>query len=150
MASKSRIASKLKKGMSLADADREFASSSESEGVLYDTLERLGLNERVEALRTKLDEMDVRKSVQEAQEYLSDQIESASEYARENPGKVIGGAAGVLVGASLLAYALSRSGGKKKSSSRSKSRKTSGGSSKKRGGSSPSSKKAASSKKRSR
>ena len=119
MAMKSRKSSR--KGASLADADREYAASSgQQENALYDTLERLGLNERVEALRSKLDEMDVRRSVKEAQDYLSEQIDSARDYARENPGKVIGGAAGVLVGASLLAYALSRGGSKKKSGSRKK------------------------------
>jgi len=135
------LKSKSRKRFSLADADRAYvAARGQVENALNETLDRLGLNERVEALRSKIDDMDVRKSVQEAQEYLSDQIDSARDYAKENPGKVIGGAAGVLVGASLLAYALSRAGKKT-----SRSRK-SGGSSKKR----TSSKKSSSSKKRSR
>ena len=140
MASKSRGGSKFRK--SLADADREYMSSigGQVEGALYDTLQRLGLNERVEALRTKIDEMDVRRSVKEAQEYLSEQIESASDYARENPGKVIGGAAGVLVGASLLAYALSR-GGKKRGGSKKRSSSAKQGSSKKSSSKKSSSKK---------
>ncbi len=106
MAIKSR---KLKKGPSLADADRVYAAAKEQvESTLREAVERVGLNERVAALRSKIDEMDVRRSVDEAQQYLSDQIDAARGYAKENPGKVIGGAAGVLVGASLLAYALSR------------------------------------------
>ena len=108
MASKSKT-----RRISLADADRAYtAAKDQVEGALRDTLDRLGLDERVAALRTKIDEMDVRESIDKAQEYLSDQIDSARDYARENPGKVIGGAAGVLVGASLLAYALSRAGKK--------------------------------------
>ncbi len=43
-----------------------------------------------------------------------DIVEKARDYARRNPGKVIGGAAGVLVGASVVAAAVSRSKSKKK------------------------------------
>ena len=108
--------------ISLADADRAYTAAKEQiETTLRDTLDRLGLDDRVEALRSKLDEMDVRRSVKEAQDYLSEQIDAARGYAKENPGKVIGGAAGVLVGASLLAYALSRGGAKKRPSRAKKS-----------------------------
>ena len=94
---------------------RGAASGGESEGGLFEALERFGLgSERVERLRAAIDEMDVRESVDKAQEYLSEQIENARDYARENPKKVIGGAAGVLVGASLLAMALRRASGEEK------------------------------------
>ena len=125
MATRGSTGSKRGRGsLSLADEDRRYlneslkeargrgaASEGESEGGLFEALERFGLSStRVERLRGAIDKMDVRESVDRAQEYLSEQIENAREYARENPGKVIGGAAGVLVGASLLAIALRRAG----------------------------------------
>jgi hypothetical protein len=130
-----------RKGVSLADEDRRYLSESlneargrgaagleASENSLFEALERFGLSsERVERLREKIDEMDVHESIEKAQEYLGEQIESARDYARENPKKVIGGAAGVLVGASLLAMALRRAGGEEKrakSSSASSSKST--------------------------
>ncbi|HEY3052027.1 MAG TPA: hypothetical protein VGK04_01415 [Thermoanaerobaculia bacterium] len=123
MATRGTTGSKRGRGsLSLADEDRRYLNESlkeargkgadenvESEGVLFDALERFGLSSaRVERLRGAIDKMDVRESVDKAQEYLSEQIENARDYARQNPGKVIGGAAGVLVGASLLAIALRR------------------------------------------
>ena len=142
-----------RKGVSLADEDRKYLSESlddakgrgaaaleASENSLLEALERFGLSSaRVERLREKIDEMDVRESIEKAQEYLGEQIESARDYARENPKKVIGGAAGVLVGASLLAMALRRAGGEEKRRSKSSpapssksttSKKASGGSKK--------------------
>ena len=150
MASSRKSGSKKRGGLSLSAADREYlserlgdargrgaASGGESEGGLFEALERFGLSsERVERLRDSIQEMDVRESVDKAQEYLAEQIENARDYARENPGKVIGGAAGVLVGASLLAMALRRATGDEgrsrkkaggsKSSKRSSSKKSSG------------------------
>ena len=107
-----------------------------------DALERIGLSEaKLDKLRGALDEIDVSESIDKASEYLSQQVEKARDYTRKNPKTVAGGAAGVLVGASLLAYALSRGGSKKKgggSSSKkaSSSKKSSGSSSKKASGSS--------------
>ncbi len=115
-----------KKGkVSLADEDRRYLSErlgearqagaaigEEWEESLFEALERFGLSsDRVARLRGAIDQMDVRESVDKAQEYLSEQIENARDYARDNPKKVIGGAAGVLVGASLLAIALRRAAG---------------------------------------
>lgn len=142
------MASKSRK-VSLSDVDRQYVSQSlknarsrvaaaaaQSEGALFEALERFGLSsDRVKKLRGSLDKMDVRESVDKAQDYLAEQIENARDYARENPGKVIGGAAGVLVGASLLAYALTRAGGgspKKRSSGAKKSSSKKSSSSKKR------------------
>ncbi len=122
--------------VSLAEEDRKYlseklknarakgaAAAEEVESGLFEALERFGLtSDRVERLRTKLNEMDVRESIDKAQEYLSEQIENARDYAKQNPGKVIAGSAGVLVGASLLAIALRRAGGveKKKPAARKK------------------------------
>ena len=114
--------------VSLGDEDRRYlneslgnargrgaASGDESEGGLFEALERFGLSsDRVNRLRGAIADMDVRDSVDKAQEYLAEQIESARDYARDNPKKVIGGAAGVLVGASLLAMALRRASGEEK------------------------------------
>ncbi len=113
--------------VSLAEEDRKYlseklknarvkgAAAEEGESGLFEALERFGLSsDRVERLRTKINEMDVRESIDKAQEYLSEQIENARDYAKQNPGKVIAGSAGVLVGASLLAIALRRAGGVEK------------------------------------
>lgn len=130
---------------SLGDArGRGAASGEESEGGLFEALERFGLSsDRVERLREKINDMDVRESVEKAQEYLSEQIENARDYARDNKSKVIGGAAGVLVGASLLAIALRRASGEEK---RRKAGASSGAGT---SAASPSSSKKSSSKKRS-
>ena len=126
------------KAVSLGEEDRRYLSESmrsarargaagpESEGGLFEALDRFGLtSDRVKRLRANINKMDVRESVDKAQEYLAEQIESARDYAKENPGKVIAGSAGVLVGASLLAYALSRAGGgtKRRTTARSSSKK---------------------------
>ena len=110
--------------VSLSDTDRQYfeeslgearsrgaEAGSEGASGLFEALESFGLSSaRVDRLREALGKVEVRESVEKAQEYLADQIESARGYARDNPKKVIGGAAGVLVGASLLAYALRRAG----------------------------------------
>jgi hypothetical protein len=157
-------------GVSLGDEDRRYlseslgnakgrgaASGEDSEGGLFEALERFGLSsERVERLRSAIDDMDVRESVEKAQEYLSEQIENARDYARANKGKVIGGAAGVLVGASLLAIALRRASGEEKrrkasaASSRSSSAASSPSSSKKSSKKRSSSKKSSGAKKSSK
>jgi hypothetical protein len=129
------MASSKSKGgrVSLTEEDRKYlsesldkargrgaASGEVSEGGLFDALERFGLSsDRVERLRDAINDMDVRDSVDKAQEYLAEQIENARDYARDNPKKVIGGAAGVLVGASLLAIALGRAAGEDKRRKRS-------------------------------
>jgi hypothetical protein len=137
-----------KKGaVSLSEVDRDLlneklgaaktkgAAGSESVGGLFDALERFGLSsDRVKRLRSAFDDMDVRESVDKAQEYLGEQIENARDYAKDNPGKVIGGAAGVLVGASLLAMAIRRAGGEGKRS-KGPTRSTSSGSKKSSGSS---------------
>ena len=92
----------------------ELAAGIDGAAIL-EALEGFGLtSERVERLRGAFDDIDVRESVEKASEYLGEQIESARDYARENPKKVIGGAAGVLVGASLLAMALRKAGNKER------------------------------------
>jgi hypothetical protein len=135
-----------RKAVSLGEEDRRYltesmkrarargAAGAESEGGLFEALERFGLgSDRVQRLRASIDKMDVRESVDKAQEYLAEQIESARDYAKENPGKVIAGSAGVLVGASLLAIALSRATGQgKRRTSRKRSTASKKSSSRKR------------------
>lgn len=114
--------------VSLADEDRQYINESLSkargrvgtdldEGSVFEALERFGMSsERVERLRTALADLDVRESIDKASEYLAEQIENARGYTRDNPKKVIGSAAGVLVGASLLALAVRRAAGEEKRS----------------------------------
>ncbi len=114
---------KSAKKVSLAEEDRQYLNESLSkakgkvgtapdEAGVFEALERFGLSsERVQRLRQRLNDLEVRESIDKASDYLSEQIENAREYTRQNPGKVIGGAAGVLVGASLLALAIRRAAG---------------------------------------
>jgi hypothetical protein len=132
--------------VSLADTDREYLNESLSkakskvgtgaaaldEGSVFEALERFGLSsDRVQRLKKAVDKLEVRESIDKASDYLSEQIENAREYTRQNPGKVIGGAAGVLVGASLLALAIRRAAGDEKrkasapAASKSRSKKSS-------------------------
>lgn len=90
---------------------------------IFEALEGFGLtSERVERLKTAISDLPVKESVDKASEYLGEQIESAREYARENPKTVIGGAAGVLVGASLLAIALRRAAAEREKERQQKAR----------------------------
>lgn len=150
--------------VSLSEEDREYLSTGvknarsrlggdADESAVFEMLENFGLSsKRVERLRAAMAKLNPSDAVDKASEYFAEQIESAKDYSRENPGKVIGGAAGVLVGASLLAMALNRASGEtssRRSSSRS-SRKSSTGSRKaaaKRGGASSGGSKKGSSKK---
>ncbi|HEU4522504.1 MAG TPA: hypothetical protein VFT12_10900 [Thermoanaerobaculia bacterium] len=115
--------------VSLADEDRQYLNESLNkargrvgntqldEGSVFEALERFGLgSERVERLRTAISDLEVRESIDKASEFLAEQIENARDYTRDNPKKVIGGAAGVLVGASLLALAIRRAAGEEKRS----------------------------------
>jgi hypothetical protein len=130
MATKKTTGSKAGKGgkVSLADEDRRYineslkrAGSGMNEGGVIEALERFGLSsERVQRLRAAIADTDVKESIDKASEYLAEQIENARDYTRENPKKVIGGAAGVLVGASLLALAIRRAAGEEKRSTSSK------------------------------
>ena len=133
MATKARsTGSRGGKSVSLSDADREYLNESLSkarsrtgasvdEGGLFEALERFGLSsDRVERLRGAISDLEVRESVDRASEYLAEQIENARDYTKENPGKVIGGAAGVLVGASLLALAIRRAAGEDRRSTSAK------------------------------
>src|SRR4051794_16547351 len=112
---------------SLGEARRSGAASGEEGGAsgLFEALESFGLSsDRVQRLRDSISNLEVRDSIEKAQEYLSEQIDSARDYARENPKKVIGGAAGVLVGASLLALAIKRASGESRRRSSSTSSKS--------------------------
>ncbi|HUP49234.1 MAG TPA: hypothetical protein VNA04_10635, partial [Thermoanaerobaculia bacterium] len=148
MATKARSKGARAGKVSLADADRQYIKESLSrakarlgaaaaaidERGLFEALERFGLgSERVERLRAAIHDVDVREAVDKASEYLAEQIENARDYTRENPKKVIGGAAGVLVGASLLALAIRRAAGEEKRSPTASSKKSSAASSKKAG-----------------
>ncbi|MCU1348425.1 MAG: hypothetical protein JWO56_1455 [Acidobacteria bacterium] len=128
----------------------DSVASEVSSFSLSDTLQKLGISEeKLGKLKDAFEGIDVSESVDKATEYLSQQVEKARDYTRKNPKTVAGGAAGVLVGASLLAYALTRSGGssKKSSGSRSGGSKSSSGSSSKKASSSSSKKGGSSSKK---
>jgi len=124
MATKKSTGTKAGRGgnVSLADEDRKYLNESlkragggMDEGGVFEALERFGLSsDRVKRLRAAIADSDVKESIDKASEYLAEQIENAREYTRENPKKVIGGAAGVLVGASLLALAIRRAAGDEK------------------------------------
>lgn len=116
--------------VSLAEEDRRYIDESLKkargagagtidEGGVLEALERFGMSsERVERLRAAIGDLEVRESIDKASEYLAEQIENARDYTKQNPKKVIGSAAGVLVGASLLALAIRRAAGEEKRRSR--------------------------------
>jgi hypothetical protein len=117
---------------------------------VFEALENFGMSsDRVEKLRRQIEDLGVREGVQKAAEYFADQLSEAREYARNNKEKVIGGAAGVLVGASLLAMAIRRASGGKRGAAGDTAAAARGGRNSKSGGRSKSrssSKKASSSK----
>lgn len=149
MATKGKKAGGRGRNVSLADEDRRYIKESLSsarsrvggteldEGGVLEALERFGLgSERVERLRTAIADLDVREAIDKASDYLAEQIENAREYTRDNPKKVVGSAAGVLVGASLLALAIRRAAGEeRKRSSRPATTAATTSSSAKKGGS---------------
>lgn len=88
--------------------DDSKAGSEKLTGV-FEALESFGMSsDRVIRLRKSIEDLGVREGVQKAAEYFSEQLSDARDYAKNNKEKVIGGAAGVLVGASLLAMAIRR------------------------------------------
>lgn len=85
------------------------AGAEAQQSVIFDALEKLGVGrEKLDRLRASMDEVDVSESIDQATKYLNGQLTRARTYTRKNPKTVAGGTAGLLVGASLLAYALSR------------------------------------------
>jgi hypothetical protein len=125
--SKKRSGSRKSAGSSGSGMEElEKLASEVAAGVSF---EKLGLSE--DRVRSVFGDIDISDSLDRATEFLSDQVEKAREYTRKNSTAVAGVAAGVLAGASLLAYALNRYGDKSGSSS-----KKAGSSSKKSGSSS--------------
>jgi len=101
-----------------AGTDESKGDSAKLSGV-FEALENFGMSsERVLKLRKSIEDLGVREGVQKAAEYFSEQLSDARDYAKNNKEKVIGGAAGVLVGASLLAMAIRRASGDTKAAAR--------------------------------
>lgn len=78
-------------------------------GGLDQFLKRLGINdEMINNLKGQFQNVDVDEYLNTAREYLKDGSNKASEYAKENPGKVAAGVAALALGAGLLYAAVNR------------------------------------------
>ncbi len=72
-------------------------------------LARLGISEEmVNNLKTSMNSIDFEEYLNTARDYLTTGKNRATEYAKENPGKVAAGAAALALGAGLLIAALNR------------------------------------------
>lgn len=66
-------------------------------------LEKLGLNEQqLKAVRDSIEGMNVEESLEKARTYVNDSLNKAREYAKQNPGVVIGGLSALVIAAGLL------------------------------------------------
>lgn len=78
-------------------------------GGLDQFLKRLGINdEMINNLKGQFQNVDIDEYLNTAREYLKDGGNKASEYAKENPGKVAAGVAALALGAGLLYAAVNR------------------------------------------
>lgn len=72
-------------------------------------LGKLGISDDVvNMLRTQMQNVDVEKYLDQARDYLKPAGEKATNYAKENPGKVAAGVAALAVGAGLLISSLNK------------------------------------------
>lgn len=72
-------------------------------------LGRLGISEEmINNLRSSMQSVDIEEYLNTAREYLKNGSTKATNYAKENPGKVAAGVAVLAVGAGLLISALNR------------------------------------------
>jgi hypothetical protein len=76
-------------------------------------LEKLGVSEtQINSVRETLKSVNLDDSLEKAKESVTDSLNKAKNYAKENPGAVLGGLAVLVIGAGLLAGAVKRSGSK--------------------------------------
>lgn len=84
------------------------AASTSTSG-LEQFLGRLGISDDMIAnLKSSIQNVDVEEYLNTARDYLKDGSQKATNYAKENPGKVAAGVAVLAVGAGLLISALNR------------------------------------------
>jgi len=72
-------------------------------GGIAEMLEKLGLNEQqLKAVRDSIEGLNVEESLEKARTYVNDSLNKAREYAKQNPGVVIGGLSALVIAAGLL------------------------------------------------
>ncbi|HEY2092564.1 MAG TPA: hypothetical protein VGJ81_11785 [Thermoanaerobaculia bacterium] len=72
-------------------------------------LGRLGVSEEmIDNLKTQMQSVDMEQYLNTARDYLNQGTTKATEYAKENPGKVAAGVAALALGAGLLISTLNR------------------------------------------
>lgn len=70
---------------------------------IAEMLEKLGLNEQqLKTVRDSIEGMNVEESLEKARTYVNDSLNKAREYAKQNPGVVIGGLSALVIAAGLL------------------------------------------------
>ena len=84
-------------------------SATTTNSTLEQFLGKLGISDdMVHNLKTSMQNVDVEEYLNTARDYLKGGSEKATNYAKENPGKVAAGVAVLAVGAGLLISALNR------------------------------------------
>lgn len=82
-----------------ADGEKEKGIA----GGIAEMLEKLGLNEdQLKAVRDSIEGLNVEESLEKARTYVNDSLNKAREYAKQNPGVVIGGLSALVIAAGLL------------------------------------------------
>lgn len=72
-------------------------------GGIAEMLEKMGLNEQqLKTVRDSIEGMNVEESLEKARTYVNDSLNKAREYAKQNPGVVIGGLSALVIAAGLL------------------------------------------------
>ena len=70
-------------------------------------LEKIGVSQsQIDSVRSSLEDANVDEALEKARTYVNDQLSKAREYAKSNPGVVLGGLAGLVIGAGLLTAAM--------------------------------------------
>jgi len=83
---------------------------SEGKQGIYDMLEKIGVSQaQIESVRTSMKDANIDEALEKARTYVNEQLSKARDYAKKNPGVVLGGLAGLVVGAGLLAAAIRKS-----------------------------------------
>lgn len=72
-------------------------------GSVAEMLEKLGLSEQqLKTVRDSIEGLNVEESLEKARTYVNDSLNKARDYAKQNPGVVIGGLSALVIAAGLL------------------------------------------------
>lgn len=90
-------------GSSEPDGRTGGESEKRIAGSVAEMLEKLGLNaQQLKAVRDSIEGLNVDESLEKARTYVNDSLNKARDYAKQNPGVVIGGLSVLVIAAGLL------------------------------------------------